>query len=164
MRNVFFMAILVLTACTGFAQVKKGQPAPQISLSDMTGAQVSLSDLKGKVVLIDFWASWCGPCRFNNPRLVKLYQKYHENGFEILGVSVDNNGLNWKEAVRQDKLDWIQVNDNKGWDGSAAKTYDVNAIPASFLVDKDGVIRAIDMEGRALESKIKSLLKKSDGR
>ena len=160
MNKIFLACLLAGISITAFPQVKKGQPAPEISLSNMEGRLVSLSDLKGKVVLIDFWASWCGPCRNNNPRLVKLYEKYHEKGFEILGVSVDNNAANWKEAVGEDKLDWVQVNDNKSWDGSAAMTYNVNAIPASFLIDKEGVLRAMDIEGRALEAKIKSLLKK----
>jgi peroxiredoxin len=160
MKNVFVLCLLLSVVFTASAQVKKGEPAPEISLAGTDGNLVNLSDLKGKVVLVDFWASWCGPCRYNNPRLIKLYQKYHEKGLEILGVSVDNTSANWKEAIKEDRLEWVQVNDNKGWDGSVAKTYNVNAIPASFLIDKEGVIRAIDMEGRALETKIKSLLKK----
>ncbi len=143
-----------------FSQIKKGKPAPEISLINMEGNQINLSDLKGKVVLIDFWASWCGPCRNNNPRLIKLYQKYHDKGFEILGVSIDNNAQDWKQAVNEDHLEWIQVDDKNGWNASTAKVYNVNAIPSSFLIDKDGIIREIDLEGRQLESKIKSLLKK----
>jgi|HubBroStandDraft_1064217.scaffolds.fasta_scaffold342781_2 peroxiredoxin len=159
MTKLLFIIFLSPLCLAGFSQPKKGKPAPEIALSNMEGNQVSLADLKGRVVLIDFWASWCGPCRYNNPRLVKLYQKYHEKGFEILGVSLDNNPASWKQAVQQDKLEWIQVNDNQGWDASVAKLYRVNAIPVSFLIDKEGIIREIDMEGRALESKIKSLLK-----
>jgi peroxiredoxin len=160
MRNVLMVCLSLCIGAGTFAQVKKGEPAPEISLPGANGSVVNLSDLKGKVVLIDFWASWCGPCRNNNPRLVKLYQKFHEKGFEIFGVSVDNTSASWKEAIKEDQLQWVQVNDNKGWNSSVAMTYNVNAIPASFLVDKEGVIRAIDFEGRALEAKIKSLLKK----
>jgi peroxiredoxin len=144
---------------TGFSQGKPGHPASEISLPDSSGNMVHLSDLKGTVVLIDFWASWCGPCRNNNPRLIRLYNKYHNEGFQILGVSIDNNKEEWRKAVLQDKLKWIQVNDNKGWDGPAAVTYEVNAIPASFLVDKEGVIRKNGVTGRSLESEIKHLLK-----
>jgi len=159
MKTLIFAGFLLVGFLPVFSQVKTGRKAPEIALLNLEGNRVTLSDLKGRVVLIDFWASWCGPCRYNNPRLVRLYQKYHEKGFEILGVSLDNNTASWKQAVIQDKLEWIQVNDNQGWDASAAKSYRVNAIPVSFLLDKDGIVRAVDMEGRALEAKIKSLLK-----
>jgi peroxiredoxin len=145
---------------TGFSQVKSGHSATEISLPDSSGNIVRLSDLKGKVVLVDFWASWCGPCRNNNPHLTRLYNKYHPEGLQILGVSIDNDQESWRKAILQDKLQWIQVNDNKGWDGPAATNYEVNAIPASFLVDKEGVVRKIGLMGRALESEIKFLLKK----
>jgi peroxiredoxin len=160
MKSIFLISLLMCIALTSFCQIKKGKPAPEISLTNIEGTTVNLSDLKGKVVLIDFWASWCGPCRANNPRLIKLYKKYHDKGFEIFGVSIDNNHSNWKEAVKEDQLEWTQVDDDKGWDASTAKVYNVNAIPASFLIDRDGIMREIDLEGRSLESKIKSLLKK----
>lgn len=159
MKNLLLVWVLATLCLAGLSQPKKGKPAPEIALLNLEGNPVKLADLKGRVVLVDFWASWCGPCRYNNPRLVKLYQKYHEKGFEILGVSLDNNPVSWKQAVFQDKLEWIQVNDRQGWDASVAKLYGVNAIPVSFLIDKEGIIREIDVEGRALESKIKSLLK-----
>ncbi|MFI5155646.1 MAG: peroxiredoxin family protein [Chitinophagales bacterium] len=142
------------------SQIKLGQTAPDLSLPDMNGNQVGLSHLRGKVILIDFWASWCAPCRRNNPNLVRLYKKYHELGLEIYGISIDNNGEHWKEAVQQDKMDWIQVNDDKGWDASSVNLYGINAIPASFLVDKQRIVRQIDLSARHLEMEIKSLLKK----
>jgi thiol-disulfide isomerase/thioredoxin len=157
------MIIMLLLACVGWsvsAQIREGHPAPDLSLPDGNGHQILLSSLKGSVVLIDFWASWCGPCRMNNPHLVKLYSKYHVKGFEILGVSLDENGDAWRAAVGQDGLSWLQVNDNKGWNAASAAAYGVNAIPASFLVDKEGVVRGINMVGWQLESKIKTLVKK----
>ena len=160
MKCLLIITLFCLAVFPALCQVKKGQPAPEIALTEQDGQFVKLSDLRGKVILIDFWASWCGPCRNNNPRLVKLYKKFHAMGLEILGVSVDDNVQSWKSAIIEDGLEWIQVNDHKGWEGSAAKAYDVNAIPASFLLDKEGILRGADLEGRALEAKIRSLLKK----
>jgi peroxiredoxin len=160
MRITLLVLLCMVTTTLACAQVKKNVPAPQISLKDMDGKEVRLADLSGKVVLIDFWASWCGPCRQNNPRLMKLYQKYHEKGFEILGISVDENAGSWRQAVGQDRLEWTQVIDNPDRSVSTAVVYGVNAIPVSFLVDRQGIVRAIDLDGRALEAKVKSLVKK----
>lgn len=160
MKKIFILLLLAATALSGSAQIKANQPAPDLSLPDGNGNAVQLSGLKGSVVLIDFWASWCGPCRMNNPHLVKLYAKYHQKGLEILGVSLDANGEAWKAAIGQDGLPWLQVNDNKGWNAASAAVYGVESIPASFLLDKDGVIRAVNLVGWQLESKIKTLLKK----
>jgi thiol-disulfide isomerase/thioredoxin len=120
---------------------------------------VSISEFRGKVVLIDFWASWCGPCRHNNPRLIKLYNKYHEKGLEIYGVSLDEDMTDWKKAVHHDKLSWIQVIDDKGWNASSINTYGVDFIPSSFLVDRQGIIRTMNAEGPELENSVKDLLK-----
>ncbi|MBS1949315.1 MAG: TlpA family protein disulfide reductase, partial [Bacteroidetes bacterium] len=106
-----------------------------------------------------FWASWCGPCRMNNPHLVKFYKKYHPKGLEMLSVSIDSDLKAWKKAVKKDKLTWAQVNDNKGWSSSTASTYSVDAIPASFLIDRNGTIRSISQAGRQLEVDVKKLLK-----
>ncbi len=159
MKKYFFLLILISFRMTVFSQIQAGQQAPELSLPDVNGKVVHLSDLKGKVVLIDFWASWCGPCRRNNPHLVRLYNKYHNKGLEIYGVSIDDKPTSWKDAIAHDKLGWIQVNDEKGWDAPSALAYGVDAIPASFLLNKDGVVQKVNLAGSDLESEIKTLLK-----
>lgn len=159
MNRICFTLFCMGLSLNLFSQMTPGQTAAEISLPDMTGKAVSLSEFKGKVVLIDFWASWCGPCRRNNPRLVKLYNKYHEKGLEIYGVSLDEDSGDWKKAVQHDKISWIQVIDDKGWQSPAASLYGVDMIPSSFLLDRGGIIRTINAEGPDLESSIKHLLK-----
>jgi peroxiredoxin len=158
----FILSLILLTGfgMSGFSQPRTGQQAPELTLPDVNGDSIHLSGLQGKVVLIDFWASWCTPCRKNNPHLVALYKKYHEKGLEILGVSLDDKHENWTDAIQHDKLGWIQVNDNKGWDAKSALIYGVDAIPASFLVDKNGIVQKTNPEGWELESEIRHLLKK----
>ena len=159
MKRICILFFVLFMSLNTFSQMNTGTPAADLSLPDMNGNLIRLSDLKGKVVLIDFWASWCGPCRKNNPHLVKLYHKYHGKGLEIFGVSLDEDHQNWKEAVSHDRMDWIQVIDDKGWNASSALAYGVEMIPSSFLIDRDGVIRKVNAEGWPLESEIKTLLK-----
>ena len=112
----------------------------------------------GKVTIIDFWASWCGPCRSENPNVVALYKKFHAKGLNIIGVSLDNNAEKWKQAILKDGLIWIHVSNLKEWNDPIAKIYEVNQIPSTFLLDASGKIIAVDLRGPDLESKISILL------
>ena len=139
--------------------VMVGSEAPEIALNDTTGAAISLSSLRGKYVLIDFWASWCGPCRNENPNVVRMYNKFKEKGFAIYSVSLDKDRESWLRAIRNDNLTWTHVSDLKFWQSAAAQKYGVNAIPATFLVDKEGKIVAKNLRGEALEQKLAEVLK-----
>jgi thiol-disulfide isomerase/thioredoxin len=146
-----------------FKSLPKGAPvagelAPDIKLSNPSGKEISLSSLKGKIVLIDFWASWCGPCRRENPNVVKAYEKYKGKGFTIFSVSLDEDKIKWTQAIQKDQLAWdTHVSDLKGWQSSAARLYSVKGIPATFLVGKDGKIVATNLRGESLEAKLEEL-------
>ncbi len=131
-----------------------GGLAPEIELASPTGELVKLSSLRGKVVLIDFWASWCRPCRQENPNVVRVYNEYHDKGFEVFSVSLDNDASRWKAAIAQDGLTWTHVSDLKGWKSSAAGLYQVSGIPKTFLLDRNGRILAKDLRGYQLEAKL----------
>ncbi len=141
--------------------VKVGQPAPDIALPDPEGNVMRLSDLKGKVVLLDFWASWCGPCRRANPHVVKTYNKYKDKGFTVYSVSLDRPGqaARWKQAIKQDKLTWpYHVSDLKYWNSAPAATYGVRGIPKTFLIDKDGTIASTNVSPYSLDQALEELL------
>lgn len=137
---------------------KKGMEAPEINLPDVSGKNIALSSLKGKVVLIDFWASWCGPCRKEMPNVVAAYKKYKSKGFEIYGVSLDKNKDAWVEAIKKDGITWIQVSELKYWDSEVVKTYNIQGIPFTVLLDKEGKVIAKDLRGDALDAKLKEIL------
>ncbi|WP_366069041.1 TlpA disulfide reductase family protein [Flavobacterium sp.] len=135
-----------------------GQAAPNFKAPNPDGKLVSLKENLGKVTLIDFWASWCAPCRAENPNVVALYSEFHSKGFNIISVSLDNDGKKWKQAIATDKLIWSQVSNLKEMQDPIALQYGISQIPTTFLLDATGKIVAIDLNGEALKSKIKELL------
>ena len=160
MRNLklIFLIAVTLFSVAVKAQPKQGQMAAEIALPSVTGDTIKLSSLKGKVVLLDFWASWCGPCRYTNKNLVKLYAKYKDKGFEIYSVSLDDHAQQWKNAIKKDKIQWLQVNEGGGWEAKTAQTWNISALPTSFLIDKEGKLLAMDLEGKELENALKYLI------
>ncbi|WP_185955303.1 TlpA disulfide reductase family protein [Solitalea koreensis] len=143
------------------ATVAVGQKAPELKGKNPEGKDISLSEIKGKLTIIDFWASWCGPCRAENPNVVRIYNKYHDKGLNILGVSLDKNATEWKKAIADDQLNWNHVSDLMFWDSQLAKAYKVEAIPHTVLIDENGVIIANNLRGEELEKKIAAILGKN---
>lgn len=141
----------------GQSHLTPGSQAPEISQTTPDGKTVSLSSLKGKYVLIDFWASWCGPCRRENPNVKRLYDKYAGKNFEILSVSLDSNSDRWKSAIAKDGMNWLHVSDLKKWNSAAAADYGVKSIPFTVLVDPEGKIVATKLRGQGLQQKLEEL-------
>lgn len=135
-----------------------GAKAPDFSAPTPSGEQLALSDAMGKVTLVDFWAAWCKPCRAENPNIVNVYKKYQDKGLRILGVSLDRKAEDWKKAIEDDGLTWSHVSNIAYFDDEIAKLYNVNAIPAAFLLDENGIIVAKNLRGAALEAKVAELL------
>ena len=140
--------------------IKIGMQAPDFSAPNPQGKQITLSEIKGKVTIVDFWASWCKPCRIENPNLVKLYDKYHSKGLEIISVSLErgNQKAFWIEAIKKDQLNWYNVSNLKFWQDPIAQAYSVNSIPATFILDENGTVVAERLRGAELEATIKNLL------
>jgi thiol-disulfide isomerase/thioredoxin len=158
MKYAIVSLFLIFTGIVSYAQPKVGQPSPEIAMKDVNGNLKKLSDLKGKVVLIDFWASWCGPCRKTMPALGSLYKQYKGKGFEIYGISIDDDKADWKKAIAADKITWLQVSEPGGWNGPTATAWNLEQIPASFLLDKDGKVLAVDPSPQEINKYLKKLL------
>jgi peroxiredoxin len=139
-------------------RVQIGQPAIDFTMNDTTGHPVSLSSLKGRILLVDFWASWCGPCRAENPNVVKAYAGFHNKGFDVLGVSFDRKKDKWEKAIKDDKLIWNHVSDLQYWGNAAGKLYGISSIPANILLDKDQKIIGRNLRGETLIAKLTELL------
>lgn len=152
------MSAQLIAKVNKMTQFEEGRVAPDFTQKTPEGEDLSLSDLKGKYVLIDFWASWCGPCRRENPNVVRMYKAYKDKGFEILGVSLDRSKDRWLAAIEQDQLTWKHVSDLKHWSNAVARQYNVSSVPYTMLIDPDGKIVAKNLRGPSLEAKLKELL------
>lgn len=159
MKNLIAAIAFVLITTSIHSQPAIGTKAPDISLPDANGQIIKLSSLQGKVVLLDFWASWCGPCRISNREMAPLYNQYKNKGFEVYAVSIDGSKQPWENAVKQDKSTWLQVIDTRAGTGNElTQTWNLQYIPAAFLIDKQGKIVAVAPQKDELEKWLKKLL------
>jgi thiol-disulfide isomerase/thioredoxin len=159
LKKIIPVLVLSLIVIHSNAQLPNiTDPRVSIKLPTVKGDSLTLASVKGKVILLDFWASWCGPCRFANRQLVKLYAKYKAKGFEIFSVSLDEDKGDWKKAITKDKITWLQVNDPRGWNAQTAVNWNISQLPTTYLINKKGDVVSIDPEGKELEESVKKLL------
>jgi thiol-disulfide isomerase/thioredoxin len=162
MKNIFFFSILLLLATSACKkegeEITSGEKYIALSLPDTSGVQISISDYDGSYRLIEFWASWCGPCRAENPNLVSLYNQYKDKNFIIIGYSIDSHNSEWKNAMINDGLDWPNASDLLGWNSLAVSTYDITYTPYNILINPDGYILYRNLKGDELAAKLESLL------
>lgn len=164
MRNILVTGII---ACLFFSCQNNSQAynvervAPDFTLNTIDNRPIKLSEFykNKKVVLIDFWASWCNPCRKENSYIVEAYQLFKDKGFDIIGVSLDDDRLKWSKAIIEDGITWTQISELKRWNSEVRKLYNVNSIPSNFLVDSTGKIIAVNLHGESLKEKLNELLK-----
>lgn len=155
---LLFVGISAVT--NAFAQPVQGMDAYEVVLQSDKGDSIRLSSFKGKIVLLDFWASWCGPCRASNKHLAKIYPKFKDKGFEIVSVSLDEDRSAWLRAIKQDKISWIKMIDPGGWESGTVATWGLYALPTSYLIDREGRLIGMDLEGKQLEKSLKELIDK----
>lgn len=161
-NQLYFFGLLAFVLVSSIAQAqppRKGQLSPDIRLLNAQGDSVALSSLRGKVVLIDFWASWCGPCRISNKMAKPVYEQYKAKGFEILAISVDHNVAAWKRAIKQDQMTWLQVHDAAGGEDAVAYKWNIRQIPTTYLLDKSGKVVAVDPDWLEISKLLPKLLK-----
>ena len=155
MRKLFFTFFIIVNTFILNAQIKVGDKLPAITLKSNSNSDVNLTSFQGKYILIDFWASWCAPCRMANKNLVKLYEQYKVQNFEIVGISIDNDKTKWLKAIEKDKLKHQQLIDPKGFDAKTAVTFGVDALPSTYLFDASGKLIAINPTEAQIIAQIK---------
>ncbi len=151
-------SVEVKTTTSQAKMLNIGDKAPDFEGPTPEGKMLSLEEVKGKYTLVEFWAAWCRPCRVENPKLVKVYEKYHDQGFNIIGVSLDRNKNSWQKAIEKDGLTWSHVSNLKFWQDPIARKYNVRFVPMNYLIDEEGVIVARNLRSASLERKLKELL------
>lgn len=158
---VVLILLVVLFKTCSVGELPPGRPALEFTAEDLLGNKISLSDYRGKVVLLDFWATWCGPCLAELPNVKQVYHKYRDEGFIVIGISLDSDRQALETFLMEQGIEWPQIFDGKGWDNEISDLYRVYSIPSTFLVDRDGIIRYTDLRGRSLERSVKELLRVS---
>lgn len=154
---IIAVTFIINTKAQGVLGIPINQPAIDFTQNDINGNPISLETFKGKYILLDFWASWCEPCRRENPNLVEVYKKYHEKGFEIVGISLDEDKEAWANAIKKDNLTWPQLSDLKGEANEVAKLYNVTALPYNYLIDAKGMLVARLLKKERLQNKLKEI-------